>query len=123
MSFSPLARKSIIRQATGCGDSSKIKSSATILQKVHQPTSHFPSAITTSPLCYFSTKASIESTSSSHGENNQLNTTLAKKGSCSIFRNLCLNPCHVVKNCFKEPSVMEEAKTSLDSMGMQGFYN
>ena len=23
----------------------------------------------------------------------------------------------------KEPSVMEEAKTALDSMGMQGFYN
>ena len=49
---------------------------------------------------------------------------------CRLFENLnntyqeaFVDECTKIALFDKEPSVMEEAKTALDSMGMQGFYN
>ena len=49
---------------------------------------------------------------------------------CRLFENLnevsqenFVDQCTKIALFDKEPSVMEEAKTALDSMGMQGFYN
>tara|TARA_Y100000766_G_scaffold259465_1_gene248473 strand:+ start:1246 stop:2016 length:771 start_codon:yes stop_codon:yes gene_type:complete len=40
-----------------------------------------------------------------------------------IFQEKFVDECTKIALFDKEPSVMEEAKTALDSMGMQGFYN
>jgi len=40
-----------------------------------------------------------------------------------IFQESFVDECTKIALFDKEPSVMEEAKTALDSMGMQGFYN
>ena len=40
-----------------------------------------------------------------------------------IFQEQFVDECTKIALFDKEPSVMEEAKTALDSMGMQGFYN
>ena len=40
-----------------------------------------------------------------------------------IFQERFVDECTKIALFDKEPSVMEEAKTALDSMGMQGFYN
>ena len=39
------------------------------------------------------------------------------------FQEQFVDECTKIALFDKEPSVMEEAKTALDSMGMQGFYN
>ena len=41
----------------------------------------------------------------------------------NIFQETFVDECTKIALFDKEPSVMEEAKTALDSMGMQGFYN
>ena len=41
----------------------------------------------------------------------------------NIFQESFVDECTKIALFDKEPSVMEEAKTALDSMGMQGFYN
>ena len=41
----------------------------------------------------------------------------------NIFQENFVDECTKIALFDKEPSVMEEAKTALDSMGMQGFYN
>ena len=41
----------------------------------------------------------------------------------NIFQERFVDECIKIALFDKEPSVMEEAKTALDSMGMQGFYN
>ena len=41
----------------------------------------------------------------------------------NAFQESFIDECTKIALFDKEPSVMEEAKTALDSMGMQGFYN
>ena len=41
----------------------------------------------------------------------------------NTFQECFVDECTKIALFDKEPSVMEEAKTALDSMGMQGFYN
>ena len=41
----------------------------------------------------------------------------------NTFQESFVDECTKIALFDKEPSVMEEAKTALDSMGMQGFYN
>ena len=41
----------------------------------------------------------------------------------NAFQESFVDECTKIALFDKEPSVMEEAKTALDSMGMQGFYN
>jgi len=41
----------------------------------------------------------------------------------NIYQERFVDECTKIALFDKEPSVMEEAKTALDSMGMQGFYN
>ena len=41
----------------------------------------------------------------------------------NTFQESFVDECIKIALFDKEPSVMEEAKTALDSMGMQGFYN
>ena len=41
----------------------------------------------------------------------------------TTFQEIFVDECTKIALFDKEPSVMEEAKTALDSMGMQGFYN
>ena len=41
----------------------------------------------------------------------------------NTFQESFVDKCTKIALFDKEPSVMEEAKTALDSMGMQGFYN
>ena len=51
------------------------------------------------------------------------NTLSPKEKLNNSFQESFVDECTKIALFDKEPSVMEEAKTALDSMGMQGFYN
>ena len=51
---------------------------------------------------------------------NRLTNFLTALG--NVFQERFVDECTKIALFDKEPSVMEEAKTALDSMGMKGFY-